>query len=138
MLRATTLLVLNKEEAKALLKTHTKSVKGLLSSLQKLGPKAVIITDGAKRTSALLKGKIYNLTPPKVKVVHTAGAGDAFTAGFLAAVLNKHSFVDALRIGQVNSLSVIQHVGTKNKLLTEREAHKLIKKYKIKVIVNEI
>jgi len=41
-------------------------------------------------------------------------------------------------LAQVNSTSVIQHVGTKNKLLTEKEGKQLMKKHKIKVIVEKI
>ena len=83
---------------------------------------------------ALHKDNIYSLVPPDVKVVHTAGAGDAFTSGLLAGIIKKYHFEKALQLGIVNSLYVIQHIGTKNKLLTIKEAHTAIKKYKPKVI----
>ena len=69
--------------------------------------------------------------PPNVKRVHTAGAGDAFTAGFLSEIIKEHPIKEAMKVGQANASSVIQYIGTKNKLLTEKEAHALIKKYKI-------
>ena len=102
--------------------------------LNKLGPEKVIITNGAKKCYALANNTIYSLIPPDVKIVHTAGAGDAFNAGFLAGMIKKYSLEDALKLGQVNSSSVIQHFGTKNKLLTEKEAKRMIKKYKLKVV----
>jgi hypothetical protein len=37
-----------------------------------------------------------------------------------------------MKVGQANASSVIQYIGTKNKLLNEKEAHALINKYKIK------
>lgn len=132
VLKATEVLVLNKEEAQALLKNKSNNFLLLLEGLQQSGPKTVIITNGNKRLHALHKNKVYTLLPPKVKIIHTAGAGDAFTAGFLAGMIKNYSFEDALRLGQVDSTSVIQHIGTKNKLLTESEAKKSIKKYKIK------
>ncbi|HLC52345.1 MAG TPA: hypothetical protein VJI98_03835, partial [Candidatus Nanoarchaeia archaeon] len=55
-------------------------------------------------------------------------------SGFLAGIIKKYSFEDALRLGQVNSSSVIQYVGTKNKLLTEKEAKEAIRKHRIKVV----
>lgn len=132
ILRATTVLVLNKEEAQALLKS-TAPTPTLLQKLHRLGPETIIITDGPRRLYASAVGITYSLLPPDVKVVHTAGAGDAFTAGFLAGMMKKYSLEDALRLGQVNSTAVIQDIGAKSKLLSEREAWKMMKKYKITV-----
>jgi len=53
VLEATTILVLNKEEAQSLLKNKTNSFKKLLLELKKLGPETVIITNGAKKCYAL-------------------------------------------------------------------------------------
>lgn len=131
ILKNTTILVLNKEEASALIKS--KSIKKILLGLQKLGPQTVVITNGPKKLYALHHHQIYTLIPSDVKVVHTAGAGDAFTAGLLAGIIMCYPFEDALRLGQVNSYSVIQHIGTKNKLLNEKEAKELIRKYHINV-----
>lgn len=136
VLQATNILVLNKKEARALLNTKENSLKKLILQLSALGPETVVITQGKKQLVGWHKGKLYSLIPPKVKVIHTAGAGDAFTAGLLAGIIKKYDFKDALKLGQVNANSVIQHIGTKNKLLTMREALKLMKRYKINVIKN--
>ena len=133
ILDAASMLVLNLEEAQALVNTSSKDQELLLFRLQKTGPKTVIITNGAKKLYALHEQKVYSLTPPNVKVVHTAGAGDAFTAGVLAGMLKNYLFEDALRLGQVNAGSVVQHIGTKNKLLTEKEAKEQMRQFKIKV-----
>jgi ribokinase len=133
ILQNTTILILNKEEAQALLKLKNLPEKKLLKELTKLGPEKVIITNGAKRLYAYDNGKFYSLIPPKVKIIHTAGAGDAFTAGFLAGIIKNYHFADALRLGMTNSSSVVQYVGTKNKLLTEKEAKSLMRKNIIKV-----
>jgi ribokinase len=133
VLNKTNILILNKEEALALLKTKSKNIKTVLLNLHKLGPNKIIITNGAKRIYAYYHGIIYSLTPPNVEVIHTAGSGDAFAASFLAATIKDYSFEDALRLGQINANSVIQHLGTKNKLLTEKEARPYFKKYNIKV-----
>ncbi len=134
ILQAASILVLNKEEAQALLKNKTNESRKLLLFLSKLGPDTIVITNGPQKIFAYSQGKIYSLTPPKVKVVHTAGAGDAFTSGLLAGIIKNYSFPDALKLGQVNANSVVQHLGTKNKLLTESEAQEEIKKYRIKVM----
>jgi sugar/nucleoside kinase (ribokinase family) len=131
VLDATTVIVLNKEEAQVLLGSKATSFPVLLRSLSKLGPSTVVITNGTKRFYALHENIIYSLMPPIVPRVHTAGAGDAFTAGLLSEIIKGHHFSEAMKLGQANASSIIQHIGTKNKLLTRTEAHKLIKKYKI-------
>jgi len=134
VLQNTAVLVLNKEEAQALLKTSSNDFQFLLKGLQKCGSKVVIVTDGRRGLYALQNNVMYSLTKtPNVKIVHTAGAGDAFTSGFLTGLIKNYSFDNALRLGQVNASSVIQHVGAKNGQLTEKEAHLRMKKYKIQI-----
>ena len=134
ILDATEILVLNKEEAQALLRSTSKDFLTLLKGLQRCGPKTVVITNGKKGFYALHEGIIYSTTKtPDVKIVHTAGAGDAFTSGLLAGVIKNYPFEESLKLGQADSSSVIQHIGTKNKLLTQRQAKQMIKRYKIKI-----
>ncbi len=132
------ILVLNREEAQAVLKVPSTDIELLLTGLYETGPGIVIITNGDKPLHALFNRIIYSLQPPKVKVVHTAGAGDAFTAGFLAGIIKKYPFEDALRLGQVNALSVIQHIGCKNGLLKEKEARRWMGKYRIRVMKSKV
>lgn len=142
ILKETDLLVLNKKEAQTLLKISTNSMKTLLLGLKKLGSKTVVITNGAKKLFALHSENegafTYSLTPPNVKIVHTAGAGDSFTSGLLAGLIKGYPFADALRLGQVNSTSVIQNLGTKNKLLNESEAKRLMKRFRIPITKSQL
>jgi len=134
ILQHTSILVLNKEEAQALLKTSSTNFEHLLKELQKCGPRIVIVTDGRRGLYALQQNIMYSLTKtPDVKIVHTAGAGDAFTSGFLAGLIKKYSFEDALRLGQANASSVIQQVGAKSGQLTEAEAKMMMKRYNIPI-----
>ncbi len=137
ILSATTLLIFNKEEAQALLNS-TADTTTLLKRLRGLGLPMMVITDGPRRLYALNGNTIYAYLPPKVKIVDTTGAGDAFTSGLLAGILKGYSFKDALRLGQVNSLAVIQKVGTKGNLLGEQEARKWMGKLRIKVHLGKI
>src|SRR3989344_926598 len=136
ILSNTTVLVLNKEEAQALLKSFSHDFKFLLRELQKSGPETVIVTNGRKGLYALHGNIFYSLTKtPNVRIVHTAGAGDAFTAGFLAGLIKRYSFEDALRLGQVNASPVIQHLGAKVGQLNEKEAKAMVRKYQIQITV---
>lgn len=132
ILLATSILVLNKEEAQALVGRKMTTTQ-LLTTLNYAGPETVVITDGEKMVYALDQGRIYSVLPPKVKVIQTTGAGDAFASGLLAGVIKRWSFEDSLRLGLVNAASVLQDVGAKNKLLTEHQAKEAIKKYHIKI-----
>lgn len=51
------------------------------------GPEMVVLTDGPKEVRAFRGGRsVASLPAPAVSVVDTVGAGDAFTAGLLAAL----------------------------------------------------
>ena len=134
ILQATSILILNKEEAQALLNIETDSFKKLLISLKRLGPKIVIITDDHQKFYAIDPKKIvYEIHPPDVPRIHTAGAGDAFAASFLAGIIKGQSFEDSLRLGQLNASSVIQKIGTKEGLLDLNGVKAMAKKHKVKI-----
>lgn len=57
--------------------------------------KYVILTCGEKGSFVFTPNKMSHLKTPKVAVVDTVGAGDAFTAAFVAGLLNGRSVRDA-------------------------------------------
>lgn len=122
MLHATTLLVLNKEEAQAVLGLKLTNMKELAKKLTRLGPKIVAITDGEHGVWVYDGQELLHEPALNVNVVHTAGAGDAFTSGFLAGIIKKHPLRVALKVGIANAASVITKLGAKNGLLTWKEA----------------
>jgi len=50
------------------------------------GPGIVLLTEGARGASALVRGAWMSVPAPRVTVADTVGAGDAFIAGVLAAL----------------------------------------------------
>jgi fructokinase len=50
------------------------------------GPKLVIVTRGSKGATAYSASHTISVTPEKVTVVDTVGAGDTFNAGVLASL----------------------------------------------------
>ena len=131
ILSRTELLVLNKEEACLLVGQG--SIEDLLFKLKSLGPRIVAITDGKKELYVIDNQYVYNTKPPLVKVVDSTGAGDAFASSFLCGILRKNDIEFAIKLGIVNSQSVIAHYGAKNILLTYREAMKALNKLKINI-----
>ena len=58
----------------------------------------LVVTLGAHGAVAIADGKVvFRATPPKVSVVDTVGAGDAFCAGFAAGITSGRPLVDAVR-----------------------------------------
>jgi len=130
------LLVLNKEEAIALVGGKTTTINHLLKVLSGYA-KNVIITDGEKGASGT-DGKIkYTLIPTKIKVVETTGAGDAFASGALAGLMKANNLKIAMQWGYEEAVSVIRRIGAKNNLLTSTELIRAMKK-PAKVLVEEL
>ncbi len=56
-----------------------------VASLLDAGPPIIVLTDGADAVRAITPRGAIEITPPRVRVVDTVGAGDAFGGAFLAA-----------------------------------------------------
>ena len=138
VLRRCNIVVCNLEEAQALLGIDSKDPVKLLRGIQKLGPQRVIITNSVKKLHAIDEDLMYSYFPPNAPVRSTTGAGDAFTAGFLAGIIKGKSFKESLQVGQMNAISIIQYAGAKNKLLNFAEASRELKKYPFKITVKEL
>jgi len=137
ILSATTLLVLNKSEAKLLLNTKSNDICKIMNDLRKLGPKMVVVTQGTKPMHSSDGKHNYSMMPYDVPNVSTAGCGDAFTSGFLAGLIHHDSIPHALELGMANASSVLQYYGTKNKLLSYNQARKFVRKHKEHIKVSE-
>lgn len=114
------LLFVNKEEGEDILDLEhgQKNTEEIILELQNLGPKIVVITDGKngsltidERGSVLKKGIL------EAEVVEKTGAGDAYSSGFLSALINNKSIAEAMEWGTKNSTSVIGKVGATTGLL---------------------
>ncbi|VAW14274.1 hypothetical protein MNBD_ALPHA12-1079 [hydrothermal vent metagenome] len=99
----------NEDEAKLL-----SGEKEINEQLRVLGRSfdLVIIKRGALGASAINhKGEIVCVSAPKVDVVDTTGAGDAFAAGFLCAYMAKKDIRAALLSGVGAGSKAVGHVG---------------------------
>ena len=132
ILKKTSILVLNKEEA-ALLVGKGK-INDLLTKLQKLGPETIAITDGKNGVYVLHSKTAYCGKPHNVKIVETNGAGDSFASSFLSGIIKKGNIEFAIDLGMTNAESVIQHHGAKEILLTYNQALKGMKDKQRKII----
>jgi len=119
----------NVEEAKKILQTENFSIKALLTELHGLGPKIVVITDGPNGAysfdgTAYLSMPTY---PDPADPVERTGAGDAFASTFTSALALGLDIHTALSWGPINSMSVVQHIGAQQGLLTKEEIEEFAK-----------
>jgi ribokinase len=121
ILKGSDILVMNKEEAIALLKTKNKKINNLLKNLKKYS-KLVIITESEKGAYCFDGKYKYFIKPKNVKLIETTGAGDAFASGFTAAIIKNKSIDYAMKQGCANATSVLTEIGAKNHLLYKKEA----------------
>ncbi len=133
VLSGTNIIILNKSEAKLLLKTKNNNIKFLLKKIKQKVEDMAIITEGDEAVHVYDGKFMYSMKAHKVKVVHTAGAGDAFNSGFLAGLIKGLGIEKSLELGMVESASVIQRYGTKNGLVNYNQALKFIKSHKKKI-----
>lgn len=110
-------LLLNKTEAQKVV--DGKLLTELVAKLKNYVPN-VIITDGSQGAIASDGKEIYRAgLYEDVPIKDSTGAGDAFGSGFLAAYADGQSFKDSLIFASANSTSVVQHVGSKDGILTK-------------------
>lgn len=124
VLSVTDILFVNKDEGEELLNyPHgQKNIEEITTNLQKLGPKVVIVTDGKNGSFAIdKKGEILEEQIIDAKIVEKTGAGDAYSSGFLAAILHEKPTKEAMYWGTKNSASVIGKVGAIAGLLNKTD-----------------
>ena len=79
-------LVVNETEAEDLLSYAVSAENGeaAASALSALGPRTIVVTLGAAGAVVTHDGKAVSFPAPRVDVIDTTGAGDAFTGAFAA------------------------------------------------------
>lgn len=114
--------IVNRDEACEFRKL--KEIKDLLRYIWRLGPKIVAITDGNQGAYVYDGKKYYFMKSRATKVVDTVGAGDAFAAGFTAALIYGRPIKDALRWGINNSAGELSKVGAQAGILNRRQINR--------------
>ena len=131
LLKRLTVLFLNKEEAQLFVKSKSNSVMTLARKLSALGPKYVVITDGANGSYAFDGKKLFFQDIYPVPVVERTGCGDSYATGFTVAFLKNCSFIEAMQWGTLSAASVLQHTGPQQGLTTLTWIKKNLKSKKL-------
>lgn len=93
-------LLLNRGEAAALTSFAVETpIEDLAARLSNLGLRRFVLTDGASELLLFEAEQAFLFTPFKADVVDVTGAGDALTAGTLAALAKDFSYKEAIPYG---------------------------------------
>lgn len=117
------ILFVNRKEAEGLTEMENSlgKEKDLLVGLTKLGVKVSVVTDGENGSFVYDGQKFLKAGIFPIDAFERTGAGDAFGAGCLSALVKGKSFEEALLWGTLNSASVIGYVGPQKGLLSEKD-----------------
>ncbi len=141
-------LILNEEEAKifmiALLEEEAGgsfaqgyfNLREFFKKVLSLGVNVVVVTNGSQGVYVATKDQHYFHKAPKVNVVNTLGAGDAFGSGFVGSWYQAGDLAFAIRAGVVNSASVIAYPDAKTGLLEKDEIEKRVAALEQDLLVN--
>ncbi len=130
----------NLEEAQRILNKDVKDVLELSKGIQALGPKIVVISDGAKGAYLYFDGELWHnpIYPDIAPPLERTGAGDAFSSTFTAALALGKSPLEAFAWGPINAMSVVQKIGAQAGLLNREKLEAYLQNapesYKVKKI----
>ena len=106
-----------------------RSAKTVAAALVAKGPEAVVVTIGEK--GAVLVDKSHHIRhfpAPKVAIVDTTAAGDAFTGALSAAIAREEKLSDAIRYANAAGALTCTKFGAQPAMPTRREVEDLLAK----------
>ena len=123
------IFICNQEEAAYFTDIPYTKEKHIFKKLDDLVKGVVVMTKG-KNGSVISNGEnIWKAGVFHQKAIDATGAGDAFTSGFISVFIrnkkiNNKVIEEAIRVGNANATSVIEHIGTKQGILYKKDLKK--------------
>ncbi len=133
--KASDIFIVNMSEAQITLKTTTNyaqlpenEVDNILKKLYSINKSIVIVTNGPLKAYAY-DGRIkYSALPYPAKIIDNAGAGDAFSSGFLSGYIKEEDIEYAFRSALSCANSAVSNTGTWLNLKSMKEVERLSEK----------
>jgi 2-dehydro-3-deoxygluconokinase len=113
------------DEAELVLDAPGADTSALLRGLAALGPREVVLKDGARGCTALVDGVELAEPAVAVAVVDPVGAGDAFVAGYLAERLAGVDLADRLRTAVASGAYAVGVPGDCDSVPTREQLQRL-------------
>lgn len=123
LMAISSVFIVNKEEAEKLV-GKAESINDLLEKVKSYGSENVVITDGKNGSFAYDGNDMWHLGILDAPVIERTGTGDAYSTGIIAAFIEEKSIDEAMMWGNLNSTSVLQHIGAQEGLLTHDQMQK--------------
>lgn len=115
-LRAGALGFLNRPAAEALVGQPLGDAREAAAALASLGARRAVVTAGPEAVAVLQDGRMTAVPVPPATVVDVTGAGDALSAGTLAALARGVGLVEAVGVGILAARSALRVVGALDSL----------------------
>ena len=93
------------------------SLRHFIKEILRMGPNIVVVTDGSNGVHVGTKSALYYHSAIKVPVINTLGAGDSFGSSFVGGIYSNRSIEESIKLGLVNSASVIGFPDAKTGIL---------------------
>jgi len=108
-------LIVNGHEYAELIKTNFKDVafdSNLFHKLHIPGLKALIVTNDKKGSHGYTQDSMYyQVAIEPLRIIDSTGAGDGYTAGFIASYLKGHSIPSAMEAGARHASRILAKLG---------------------------
>ncbi|HNW71637.1 MAG TPA: carbohydrate kinase family protein [Candidatus Paceibacterota bacterium] len=119
----------NLEEAERILGIEEKDILKLAQGINALGPKIVVLTDAHNGAYLYFNNELwhYNIYKTSNPPFECTGAGDALSSAFMVALILGKTPLESLSWGMVNSMSVIQKIGSQDGLLSREKLEEYLK-----------
>jgi len=127
LLRRTDVLLLNREEAAGLTGLEGASPKDLLRALSCLGPRTCVVTDGIRGSFAYDGARFLRAGILDMPVVDRTGAGDAYGATLVTALLLGSCLESAMAWATVQSAFVVTVFGATPGLVSRRRLKSMVR-----------
>jgi ribokinase len=115
-------VIVNREEATLMTGIDFSKERKVFKKFDDLVPGLAVVTDGPRGAKVSDGRYLYTAeTFKEKKLVDRTGAGDAFGAGFVAGLMDKHDIHYALRLASANATAVVEAVGAQRGILTAKE-----------------
>ena len=124
------LIKMNREEFVDTFKNH--NIEDQIYKLFKKGISWIVITDGKEKFMAGVSGKLFLVTPPKVKAVNGVGSGDAMLAGLAYGIDKGLSPEETLKIASATGAASAMNIRPSAFCLSDMR--KLARKVSVKVL----
>lgn len=130
LLSQTTILIINREEAKQLL-PGTHEVVAQLEKILDFGTTVAVITDGANGAYFGTNEGHFHMFAFPASVKDPTGAGDAFASALVAGLAKGKSLEEAAKWGMINASYVVETLGANSALCSMSQINKELQSNKV-------